>query len=147
MQAAGAAKEGATVVPRSEVDRIRKLMEIDSQAEKKQRQVNEKNRLMELSAARKDKITAIDKERSRFGGHQNPEEIEQEQKRLRDIKAARKLQDEGRDEVKAMNKVVNYSKCVTIRDAQVDEKRQIEAVKQTGERKLDMMMEMERLKV
>ena len=63
------------------MDRILKLMENDSQAEKKRRPLTEKNRLLELSAARKDKITAIDKERSRLGGHQNPEETEEEQKR------------------------------------------------------------------
>lgn len=50
-------------------------------------------------------------------------------------------------EVKVMNKVVLYSKCVTIRDAQLEEKKQIKEGKAQGERRQDLLMEMERLKV
>merc|ERR1719405_31556 len=39
-----------------------------------------------------------------------------------------------------------YSKIVTIRDAQIQEKRNIQAEKEEQERQLDMMMEIERLK-
>merc|ERR1719380_257202 len=39
-----------------------------------------------------------------------------------------------------------YSKIVTIRDAQIQEKRYIQQEKEEEERQLDMMMEIERLK-
>merc|ERR1719253_1868300 len=39
-----------------------------------------------------------------------------------------------------------YSKVVTIRDAQIQEKRSVQAEKEDEERQLDMMMEIERLK-
>merc|ERR1719183_1786587 len=39
-----------------------------------------------------------------------------------------------------------YSKVVTIRDAQIQEKRSVQAEKEEEERQLDMMMEIERLK-
>merc|ERR1719450_1362573 len=45
-----------------------------------------------------------------------------------------------------MNQMMIYSKVVTIRDAQIQEKRMIQAEKEHEERELDMMMEVERLK-
>merc|ERR1719454_1483830 len=50
------------------------------------------------------------------------------------------------DDVKHMNQMMLYSKIVTIRDAQIQEKRYIQQEKEEEERQLDMMMEIERLK-
>merc|ERR1719236_373216 len=60
-------------------------------------------------------------------------------------KAKNKL-DEEMDDVKHMNQMMLYSKVVTIRDAQIQEKRSVQAEKEEEERQLDMMMEIERLK-
>merc|ERR1719352_297872 len=54
--------------------------------------------------------------------------------------------DEEMDDVKHMNQMMLYSKIVTIRDAQIQEKRYIQQEKEEEERQLDMMMEIERLK-
>merc|ERR1719408_621403 len=54
--------------------------------------------------------------------------------------------DEDMDDVKHMNQMMLYSKIVTIRDAQIQEKRSVQAERQEEERQLDMMMEIERLK-
>jgi len=48
--------------------------------------------------------------------------------------------------VKHMNQMMLYSKIVTIRDAQIQEKRSVQAEKEEEERHLDAMMEIERLK-
>jgi hypothetical protein len=45
-----------------------------------------------------------------------------------------------------MNQMMLYSKVVTIRDAQIQEKRSVQAEKEEEERCLDAMMEIERLK-
>jgi len=51
------------------------------------------------------------------------------------------------DEVKTMNKMVFYSKVVTIRDKQLEESKQREQEWVKEQKKLDLMMEIERLKV
>jgi len=50
------------------------------------------------------------------------------------------------DDVKKMNQMMLYAKVVTIRDAQVNEKKVIEKERQEEERRLDTIMEIERLK-
>merc|ERR1719386_150039 len=60
-------------------------------------------------------------------------------------KAKNKL-DEEMDDVKHMNQMMLYSKIVTIRDAQIQEKCYIQQEKEEEEQQLDMMMEIERLK-
>lgn len=50
------------------------------------------------------------------------------------------------DDVKNMNKMVNYAKCVTIRDKQLEEKKTIHSDMKVQEKRKDLMMEIERLK-
>lgn len=59
--------------------------------------------------------------------------------------AAEKLA-EQQDEVKAMNQMVLYSKCVTIRDAQLQERKHMLLEEEAQSRRLDTMMEVERVK-
>jgi len=54
--------------------------------------------------------------------------------------------DEQIDEVKKMNEMMVYSKCVTIRDKQLEEQKALESEYREEERRLDIMMEIERLK-
>ena len=51
------------------------------------------------------------------------------------------------DDVKAMNQMVLYSKVVTIRDKQLQENKKLEQEWIQEQKKLDLMMEIERLKV
>merc|ERR1712151_299717 len=62
------------------------------------------------------------------------------------LERAKQQMDEEMDDVKHMNQMMLYSKIVTIRDAQVQERRNIQAEKEEEERQLDAMMEIERLK-
>merc|ERR1712185_213753 len=62
------------------------------------------------------------------------------------LERAKQMLDEDMDDVKHMNQMMLYSKIVTIRDAQIQEKRSVQAEKEEEERQLDMMMEIERLK-
>lgn len=61
-------------------------------------------------------------------------------------KAQKKL-DEELDDVKHMNQMVLYSKVVTIRDKQLQENKRLEQEWVEEQKKLDLMMEIERLKV
>ena len=51
------------------------------------------------------------------------------------------------DDVKQMNQMVLYSKVVTIRDKQLAENKRLESEWIEEQKKLDLMMEIERLKV
>merc|ERR1719310_505524 len=62
------------------------------------------------------------------------------------LERAKQMLDEDIDDVKHMNQMMLYSKIVTIRDAQIQEKRSVQAEKEEEERQLDTMMEIERLK-
>merc|ERR1719247_2241341 len=62
------------------------------------------------------------------------------------LEKAKQMMDEEMDDVKHMNQMMLYSKVVTIRDAQIQEKRYVQQEKEEEERELDMMMEIERLK-
>ena len=55
--------------------------------------------------------------------------------------------DNDLDDVKQMNQMVLYSKVVTIRDKQLDENKRLESEWIEEQKKLDLMMEIERLKV
>lgn len=45
-----------------------------------------------------------------------------------------------------MNQMVIYAKCVTIRDKQLEEQKRLEEEYRAEEKRLDLMMEIERLK-
>lgn len=55
--------------------------------------------------------------------------------------------DDDLDDVKHMNQMVLYSKVVTIRDKQLQENKRLESEYIEEQKKLDLMMEIERLKV
>ena len=62
------------------------------------------------------------------------------------MKKAEEQLDEEKDDVKHMNQMVIYAKCVTIRDKQLEEQKRLESEYRQEEKRLDVMMEIERLK-
>ena len=54
--------------------------------------------------------------------------------------------DEDHDDVKHMNQMMLYSKVVTIRDKQKEEQKRLEEEWIEEQKRLDLMMEIERLK-
>lgn len=99
-----------------------------------------------IAAERRAKMQAIDEERRQKGAVKPMEEIEKEANRQEEIGRARKKLDEEIDEVKHMNQVMLYAKCVTVRDAQIMEKSALKSERAEEDRRMDMMMELERLK-
>eukprot|EP00775_Hariotina_reticulata_P006096 gene6096-6333_t len=59
---------------------------------------------------------------------------------------AGQLLQEEKDEVKHMNKMVQYAKCMSVRDKQVQEKREMMLAEESEEKHKDLMMEIERVR-
>ena len=78
-----------------------------------------------------------------------PNEWQQAEKNKADslLSKAQKKMDEEMDDVKHMNQMVLYSKVVTIRNKQCEESKRLEQEWIDEQKKLDLMMEIERLKV
>ena len=78
-----------------------------------------------------------------------PNEFQQAEKNKAEtlLSKAQKKLDNDMDDVKAMNQMVLYSKVVTIRDKQLQENKKLESEFIEEQKKLDLMMEIERLKV
>merc|ERR1711904_557972 len=100
---------------------------------------------MGKSKDRKDKMIRLEEERKKKAMMQ---EMGGEERAQRNgvLEKAKQALDEEMDDVKHMNQMMLYSKIVTIRDAQIQEKRYVQQEKEEEERELDMMMEIERLK-
>jgi hypothetical protein len=56
------------------------------------------------------------------------------------------MMDEEHDDVKHMNQMMLYSKVVTIRDQQKEEQKKLEEEWISEQKRMDLMMEIERLK-
>merc|ERR1711871_1831957 len=93
-----------------------------------------KEKMLQMEEERKKKELLMDKDKD---GHAQKNSV---------LERAKMMLDEDMDDVKHMNQMMLYSKVVTIRDAQIQEKRSVQAEKEEEERQLDMMIEIERLK-
>merc|ERR1711933_618684 len=113
--------------------------------QQKQRQEEAYAERMQKSLARKEKIRQMEEERKKNAMMVDGGRGSQAQKNSV-LERAKQQMDEEMDDVKHMNQMMLYSKIVTIRDAQIQEKRTVQAEKEEEERQLDMMMEIERLK-
>jgi len=90
-------------------------------------------------------MVGMDKDRS---SKLPPTAIEVEQSKKADalLANAQHQLNEEHDDVKLMNKMVLYSKVVTVRDKQLEENKELEENWKAEQKKLDIMMEIERLK-
>lgn len=97
------------------------------------------------AAARKQKMLLLEAERKLAVP---PTEVEQQKAREKAalLSSSEKQMAEELDDVKKMNQMMLYSKVVTIRDGQLNEKKVVQKEKLAEERRLDTVMEVERLK-
>jgi hypothetical protein len=152
--AARAPDQNTTVLTRGEMSVIQSLARGGSMDPDVQRQraldapdaVAARSVRADAAAERKARMIAIDEARRANGNVSTLEDLEREATRQRHIAAAREKIHEEVDEVKRMNQIVQGAKCVTIRDAQVLDKQSSKAERAEEQRRLDMMMELERLK-
>jgi len=145
----GGSKTDAVVIPASELNRLRDnatLMTKAEQDEMKRRAEDAYNERMKKSQIRKDKILQMEEERKKNEMMMDKDKDGGRAQKNSVLERAKQQMDEEIDDVKHMNQMMLYSKIVTIRDAQIQEKRSVQAEKEEEERQLDMMMEIERLK-
>jgi len=104
-----------------------------------------KSEAVAKAKARKEQMQQVEAERK---AQLPPTEMEQQrmQGKAAVLSTAQKKLAEELDDVKKMNQMCLYAKIVTIRDRQVEEKKVIEKERQQEERRLDTIMEIERLK-
>lgn len=100
---------------------------------------------MAQTKERKKRMVEMDKERQK---KLPPTDIEQHKIESDNglLSKAQRQMDEELDDVKQMNKMCLYSKVVTIRDMQLNENKRLESEWVGEQQKLDMMMEVERLR-
>ena len=106
---------------------------------------NQKEAKMAKARALKEKLIQIDKQR--LNKYEMSETDRERIKLNNDLLAqAQRILDNNEDCVKDMNHIVLYAKIAQIRDRQLEEHKAMEQMYKAKERKLDTMMELERLK-
>ena len=118
----------------------------DQVAEEKKLAEEQKNAAMAKSKARRTKMQELDAKRD-ARAQQSEWQQGENKKNSTLLSRAQKHADNDLDDVKHMNQMVLYSKVVTIRDKQLQENKRLEAEYIEEQKKLDLMMEIERLKV
>ena len=99
---------------------------------------------MAKARAHVEQIKQIDKTRPKYPLSQGDRE-----KQIQDtsiLAAAKRAKENALDATKEMDQLLKYAKVVSIRDIQKKEHRQMEQAYKEKENKLDLMMELERLK-
>eukprot|EP00826_Nyctotherus_ovalis_P014587 TRINITY_DN14081_c0_g1_i1.p2 TRINITY_DN14081_c0_g1~~TRINITY_DN14081_c0_g1_i1.p2 ORF type:complete len:234 (-),score=86.52 TRINITY_DN14081_c0_g1_i1:897-1598(-) len=139
----------AILMKESELRRIKNSTKITTkkeEAEQRKRLEEQKEKEQEASELLKTKMKQFDQVRAKkmpLTEYQR-EELEKNQALLEN---AQKVIDEEMDDVKDMNKMIHYAKCVTIRDRQIEEAKRLEKQRKDDDLKMDTAMEIERLKV
>ena len=100
---------------------------------------------MAKAKARKQRMAENDRNRSSKIA-KSEFEVEDNAKAQTLLTKAQAQLDEEQDDVKHMNQMMLYSKVVTIRDKQLNENKRLEQEYLDEQKKLDIMMEIERLK-
>jgi len=142
-------KTDAVIIAASELNRLRDnatLMSKEEEFEQRQRHNDALEERVAKSQARKEKIRQMEEERKKNAMMGGTEKESRPGQKNSVLERAKQMLDEDMDDVKHMNQMMMYSKVVTIRDAQIQEKRVVQAEKEEEERQLDAMMEIERLK-
>lgn len=136
------------VITGNELDRLRKLATVVNKADiERERQEAEAAKAAAQAKARERKEKMIAMEAKRKANLAKSDlEMEDESKMSNLLENAERARDEQLDDVKHMNQMMLYAKCVTIRDAQLLEKQMIQKEKADHEKAIDMAMEQERLK-
>ena len=141
-------KSDAIIIKNDELKRIKETMVVKSPEkliEERKMKESQKIEMQASATIRKEKMKEHDKVRnSKMPKSQLTQE---EQARAQGLLSKAQMQmDEQLDDVKKMNQIVFYSKVVTVRDKQLEESKILEQEYIEEQKKLDLLMEIERLK-
>ncbi|XP_037533704.1 cilia- and flagella-associated protein 45 [Nematolebias whitei] len=132
------------VLPAASFRRITSYLSSDTEALKQERW-REKEEKMKAAEARKSKIQEADLSRKK-NQPLTDLELEAHDRAQRMLGRAKALRMEQEDEIKMLNRLILDAQCQAIRDAQIQEKKQIEVELALEEKRLDTLMEVERRK-
>ena len=143
-----ASSPDSTVITAADLNRMRGASTIVSPAEMRAQRssaANEKAEQQTKARERKERMMAAEaKSKSRTKKSQS--EVIAIKKGNATLNKAKTKLDEELDDVKKMNQMMAYAKCVTIRDAQISEKVEMQEENEMEESRLDAIMEIERVK-
>ncbi|XP_052804822.1 cilia- and flagella-associated protein 45-like isoform X2 [Mya arenaria] len=136
----------SVILPRHEYYRIIQNSRVITKSEREQmdNRIKEgKERAMEESAARKNQMKALDLDRR---NNEKLNDLEEEAKEMAEhlLSKATEMRQEQEDEIKHLNELILNAKCHAIRDAQILEKGQVRGEMDEEEKRLDVMMEVDR---
>lgn len=135
-----------SVIPKSDLERIRKevLVKEKAQAEEEKKLMQEqKSQSMAAAKSRRQRMQMQDRERAANA----PLVVETKKYGENNLLAkAQEAMDEDYDDVKHMNQMVIASKVCTVRERQIAENKMLEENWIQEQKRLDLMMEIERLK-
>lgn len=95
---------------------------------------------------RKARMLAMEAERKQKGLERKTELQKQQAAANADVLVgAQRLLDENHDDVKKMNSMMLYAKCVAIRDRQIEEKEELERLRLEEDRRIELQMEAKRV--
>ena len=143
----GSAKPSVSILSTADYERIKQNARISAEDElKNQQKILQQQKNCQLAKARAhiDTIKQIDKNRPKYPLSQGDKEKKLQGNSI--LAAAKRAKENGLDETKEMDQLLKYAKVVSIRDLQKKEHRQMEVAYKEKENKLDLMMELERLK-
>ncbi|XP_014673975.1 PREDICTED: cilia- and flagella-associated protein 45-like [Priapulus caudatus] len=135
------------VLPVTEFERIKnnaRVLSHQERAELLQQLKREKEASQDACQARKDFMQQQEKQR-RKNEKLNELDEEAKQKAMFLLEKANEQRQEQEDEIKELNELILKIKCHAIRDAQVQEKEQIGLEVDEEEKRLDVMMEVDRM--
>ena len=141
-------KSDAIVITKAELERMKESTKIESkEAKLEQKKLFEEQRDQQMAAAKARKKRMVEMDRQRQT-KLPPSEYQKETKEKNEtlLTKAMEMLDEEHDDVKHMNQMMLYSKVVTIRDKQLEESKRLESEWLEEQKRLDLMMEIERLK-
>ncbi|KAF5826155.1 tumor suppressor, Mitostatin-domain-containing protein [Dunaliella salina] len=133
---------------KADLDRMTKaspVMSAADLAEMKKTLQMRKEEAQAVSKARKEKMLKLEEEAKKKKPETETERLKAATNKKLQSHAEHQLEEE-KDAVKNMNQMMLYSKCVTIRDAQIEEKKQAMLETEDENRRQDLMMEIERIK-
>lgn len=136
------------MISNDELNRIKNTMIIKSPEQKAMEKTlaeTKKNEQRFAATARKEKMKKCDAVRE-SKMPQSELSLEQTMRAKGLLSKAQMQIDEQHDDVKGMNKMLFYAKVVTVRDKQLEESKQLEKEYIEEQKKLDLLMEIERLK-
>jgi hypothetical protein len=131
------------VITTNDLTRLRTLATVvDKSAleQQKQQEAKDKMALQAKARERKEKMVAMEVKR-KANLVKSDLETEDETKSANLLENSERARDEQLDDVKHMNQMMLYAKCVTIRDAQLLEKQMIQKEKADLEKSFDALME------